>query len=197
MTLNYEVSVKPEIWKVIEDFPDYKVSNEGRVKSHKREKFWTSKGSLTGAGYFFVMLCNREGNFTRTVHTLVLETFLSPRPEGYIANHRDGNKQNNYIENLEWVTPSENIKHAYKLGLTKSLGWSQGIGENNSHSKLKDGEVWLIKRLLWFEYPQRKIAKMFSIGKSTVTHINLGESWTHIEFEPTEKDRKIYRRSFL
>lgn len=67
-------------------------------------------------GYVTVSL-SRDGRYvTRTVHSLIAETFLGPRPDGCEVNHRSGIKTDNELRNLEWMTPLENTHHAISIG---------------------------------------------------------------------------------
>ena len=180
-----------EIWKQVKDFPMYDVSNKGQVRSRQMGYLHLLKPGLGSNGYLSVVLSHNLKPSTKNIHSLVLETFISSCPNGFIANHKNGIKINNYVYNLEWVTYSQNLEHAIKKGLKNP---PPNIGEANGNSKLKNGDVWLIKKLLWFEVSHRAIAKMFLIAKSTITYINLEITWSHIKFEPTEKDRAIYRK---
>lgn len=114
-----------EIWKPIEGFPKYKVSNLGRVKSlgfinnlgHFRKgiilKPWDD-----GKGYLKVQLHKKSFR----VHRLVAQEFI-PNPENKPqVNHKNGIKSDNRVENLEWVTNAENTQHAYDNGLYKERG---------------------------------------------------------------------------
>lgn len=178
-----------ELWKTIKDYPDYKVSNKGQVKSFKRKYSHFLKPPVR-SGYFRVTLRNETTRYDADVHVLVLEAFACLRPNGLEANHKDGNKQNNYISNLEWIMKSQNLEHAHKTGLMNT----NLKGEDHPKAKLKDGEIWLIKRLLWFEIYQRKIAKMFKVTQGCIGKINTGKTWSHIKFEPTDKDRALYKK---
>lgn len=110
------------IWKDIKQYEGYyQISNCGKVKSLKR-KFKNQrilKPGIPKNGYLFVCLC-KNSNYSRfNIHRLVLETFV-PNPENKpYCNHKDGNKHNNHIDNLEWVTNKENIQHAWRTGLIK------------------------------------------------------------------------------
>ncbi len=99
-----------EIWKPYPMDNRYQVSNLGNIKGPKGTIL---KGTQTKAGYKKVGLyTNGKGTF-KYVHRMVLETFL-PNKESNIleVNHKDGNKENNTLENLEWVTGTENKIHA-------------------------------------------------------------------------------------
>jgi hypothetical protein len=72
--------------------------------------------SLRG-GYLFVSIAKDNSRKAPTVHQLVANAFI-PNPDNYTCiNHKDGNKLNNSVDNLEWCTPAENNKHAYSTGL--------------------------------------------------------------------------------
>lgn len=113
-----------EIWKNIKGFENlYQVSDSGRVKSlgnksnHKKDIIM--KQTLNYKGY--LQLCLRKNNkgYHFMVHRLVAQAFI-PNPDDLPqVNHKDGNKQNNKVENLEWCTNSYNQLHANKMGLNK------------------------------------------------------------------------------
>lgn len=116
-----------EIWKDIPEYEGlYQVSNLGRIKSLERKVLTYNgkskcykyvnerilKQNLTGRGYFKVVLCKNGKTKTILTHILVAKTFLGVSK--LQIDHIDGNKQNNILTNLEYVTPSENIIRAYK-----------------------------------------------------------------------------------
>lgn len=104
-------------WKTIKDFPNYEVNGNGEIRNKKTKRILKSAVDKS-TGYSKVSLWNDGVGRTRPVHRIVAETFL-PKPDFDNAevNHIDGNKSNNSVSNLEWVTHGENGKHAYKLGL--------------------------------------------------------------------------------
>ena len=116
-----------EIWKTIVNYSDYQVSNFGRVKSLDRYSTFRSlfsrfhrgrilKQFLTKNGYLFVGL-SKEGIIKQfLVSRLVALMFISNSDtDKKEVNHKDGNKINNFVDNLEWVTPSENCRHTYRI----------------------------------------------------------------------------------
>jgi hypothetical protein len=106
-----------EIFVNIKDFSDYEISNLGRIKSKKGNKQIIMSTSISNAGYKTVKMRKDGKYYTKTVHKLVALHFLSKETENLIVNHKDGDKTNNFVDNLEWITNSENIKHAYESGL--------------------------------------------------------------------------------
>ena len=115
-----------EIWKPIKGYEGlYEVSNLGRVKSlnryhHRHENILKNK--ITKDGYYETTLVkNGKSKFIRS-HRLVALTFIDNPLNKTEVNHKDGNKLNNFVGNLEWVTSSENQLHAYRTGLQKVSG---------------------------------------------------------------------------
>lgn len=173
-----------ERWKQIRNFSMYEVSDAGRIRSNLMGYSHLLKPAYRN-GYAFVTLHNERKPHAENIHVLVLEAFIGPRPKDLVSNHKDGVKRNNKLTNLEWTTQSKNVKHAYKMGLLKAPGWRcSGPGERNPHHKLKNGEVWLIKKLLWYKCLHKEIAKMFRVSRSTISQMNRGFTGKHIKFEP-------------
>lgn len=105
-------------WKHIEGYEDkYMISDMGDIYSIKSKK--CIHPYINKCGHLKVMLCENNKKKKYFVHILVAKTFIE-NPHNYnIVNHIDGNKTNNRVENLEWCTQSENIKHAWNTGLIK------------------------------------------------------------------------------
>jgi HNH endonuclease len=110
-------SLPGELWLTVKDHSKYKISNKGRIKNKLTGKLLLTQNSgLDGDGYDRVALCSGSPTIQQKVfiHRLVAEAFLPvPKVEAVFVNHKDLNKRNNSLENLEWVTPSENIEHAH------------------------------------------------------------------------------------
>lgn len=97
-----------EQWRPIAGFPDYEVSDLGRVMSLKLGRQGVMRPSTAGKGYRALMLRNSTGPHRFYVHRLVAAAFVGPCPEGMEVRHLDGNKLNNAVRNLTYGTPSEN-----------------------------------------------------------------------------------------
>lgn len=173
-----------EIWRTIKYFPDYAISNLGRVKriiiGPNTFSGRILKSDITKFGYKVATLYRNGKSFSFFVHRLVLEMFIGPRPENHECNHKDGNKKNNCPWNLEWVTKSENIIHAYRTGLKIPYERGDLRGEKNNRHKLKEGEVLLIRKLYDKKVCGFLIAKMFKITPGQIYHIGKRREWTHI-----------------
>ena len=112
--------------KQIKEFPNYMVDKQGNIKNCKTSK--TVSQHDNGNGYMFVNLWRDGKRYNRYVHRLVAETYIVDNIKKSQVNHIDGNKKNNAVSNLEFVTGNENIKHAVENGLS-----SRGtIRKNNS-----------------------------------------------------------------
>ena len=121
-----------EIWKDIKDFEGlYQVSNLGRVKSLPRFINNNSKNNKIGfyskerilkpskKKYAIVVLSKNGKTYSFYIHILVAKAFL-PNPDNLPeVDHLDGNKLNNHVDNLEWVTSKENVKRSWRMGLAK------------------------------------------------------------------------------
>jgi|SRR5690554_230115 len=114
-----------ELWRNIDGYPEYQVSNLGRVKSKRK----ILKPHKTKKGYLRV---NIRGKNLR-VHRLVAEAFIpnpSKKPE---VNHIDGDKTKNFVENLEWCSGQENINHSFEKGLRGGVKSAVEIYKNGAY----------------------------------------------------------------
>lgn len=105
------MNIKEE-WKQLKNFPDYHVSNHGRVKSFKKKQPLIMKKCIHYKGYEVVYLYQEKNKDIKCfVHRLVAEVFIENPNNHPIVNHKDLNKANNHITNLEWVDESGNMRH--------------------------------------------------------------------------------------
>lgn len=130
-----------EIWKDIKGFEGiYKISNYGRVKSLKRFKKRKEDKILSPQigkrGYYTISLWNNQKGTTKTIHRLIAEHFIKNNKNKREVNHKDGNKLNNNISNLEWVTPKENSVHAVRSKDIKKFNYKRGASISKYKNKI-------------------------------------------------------------
>jgi hypothetical protein len=131
-----------EIWKEVDGFDNYEVSNQGNVRNIKTGRIL--KPGLDNYGYQLVVLSSNKKTHTKKVHRLVLLSFARNTENKATVNHINGIKTDNRIENLEWSTNSENCLHAFsELNRTPSRAMLGKFGKNHNNSKpiiqYKDG----------------------------------------------------------
>lgn len=179
-----KLQLKPQL-RPIPNFPDYFASDDGEIYSMKPINQFTQipekprmlKKSLDKDGYFRVTLRKDKSAVIRRVSALILETFVSSRPDGMLACHGINGKRNNSINNLYWGSPSRNS------GLDKIRDGTMQNGEKNGFAKLTEAQVREIKRL-YSSYgknglTQQELAKKFNISDTTIYQIVRGITWKH------------------
>jgi DNA-binding transcriptional regulator YiaG len=159
-------------YKTIPNHPRYEISKEGIIRTKISLKI---KSQYVGStGYYMVSFSYLNKSKPLRVHRLIAETYI-PNPENQPEiNHKDGNKLNNNISNLEWVTHLGNMQHANKAGLMNNKG------SNNGTAKLKETDILKIRELLKTKLSQQKIANMFNVSRSAILMIHLNKRWSHV-----------------
>lgn len=176
-------------------FPGYCVGDDGSVwtclkkkgRSNKRGTDWVISDSWRplkpspGKGYLFVGLYDGHGSRRRiSIHHLVLEAFVGPRPLPWTGPERtegchfpDPDRTNNRPGNLRWGTRKENGVDAVLQGRSQK-------GERNGFSKLKEEDIREMRRLYSEGLSPRKICKLFAVCKTNVENIVYGKTWLHV-----------------
>lgn len=108
-----------EIYKPIPNFSNYLISNYGNIKNNKTNK---TNNILRGSGdkhsyIFHVLVDNNSNRKTIACHRIVAQVFIPNSENKSQVNHKNKNRKDNRLQNLEWVTPSENVLHAISTGL--------------------------------------------------------------------------------
>lgn len=164
-----------EIWKEVKGFEDcYEISNLGNLRTKERlvkhykggfrkYKAQVKKTRLNHKGYLRCNLKKDGKRYDFSVHRLVAIAFLKKDKERELVNHKNGIKTDNRLENLEWCTQEENVKHAVKTRLIKT--------------KLTDKEAMEIKNS---KLSNRKLAKQYGIDSTIVWRIKNGKAYKHL-----------------
>lgn len=163
-------------WRQIKGWDDYYVDRKGNVKSVKKiyNRNWKRKTTVekllarfTVRGYLAVNLIDGERRKLATVHRLVAEAFI-PNPDNKPQiNHKDGNKTNSDVTNLEWCTPSENEKHSYKV-----LGKKSNL-EGVNPKIFDDDQVKSIKSKYLSGASRAALATEYGCSVSTIRNVVL------------------------
>lgn len=145
------------------------ISNYGRLRNKKNQKIYKTQIQKSGYVGVVISLGMRGKCKMLKLHRCVASTFLeNPSGKKYI-NHIDANKTNNHIDNLEWCTASENIKHAIRNGVLKSPSGSESV-----NAKLTEQDVfWILSNYVPRDsnYGVRAIARKYKIGHRTISDI--------------------------
>ncbi len=160
-----------ERWLPIEGYGDqYMVSDRGRVRSWARGWTWRLlKPGLGTDGYPRVTLAGRR---KRTLHSLVADAFLEPCPPGHEVRHKDGDRTNPALGNLEYGTHVQNERDKRRHGTAL-------LGEKNPAAKLTTNQVLTIRAMAG-NHTQRALAEAFSISLTVINMVIKRRIWTHI-----------------
>ena len=154
------------MWVNISD--NYEASTDGHIRNAKTKRIL--KEFIGKDGY----LRTQFGGKTRTVHRVIASAFVSSVVGKDFVNHKDGNKRNNRVDNLEWCTRSENMKHAYDHGLKNS------DGVKNGRCKLTESDVLFVRDN--FRRGDKAcgcaaLAKRFGVVRQTISAVVNGQNW--------------------
>lgn len=148
----------------------YSATKCGRIFSHVSNKYLQPD---TSGGYAKLVLRKDGKSKTHRVHRLIVAAFFGP--SDLHVNHKDGNKLNNSLNNLEYCSRSYNQSHAFRTGLIKPLR-----GEARSNSKLTAHQVKVIKELWLPIYTPYFISQLYGVAPTTIEQIKSGRNWSHV-----------------
>lgn len=190
-----------ELWKPVPDYEDsYEISNFGRVRSLATRPHYRGavKGGVLkkltnsprGLPYLRVTLSRFSTKRIYLVHRLVALVFIGPPPdtEHACVNHIDADPTNNRSDNLEWVSYSENMEHASRLGRLKwkanhpkrlDLTKTQR-GSNHTASRLTEGQVLTIRQLYADGHSMTSMARTYGVSATTIDKIVKRKRWKHV-----------------
>ena len=180
-------------WREISGFPEYHVSDDGRVKrvvkgskGHPCAVLKTWRGNHQ---YETVGLWKDGYTHRRLIHRLVCEAFKGPAPTpSHQVAHNDGTRNNNSASNLRWATRSENMRDCVIHG-TQARGPTHGRtvspertprGERHGHAKLTENDVWAIKESPKRIGSGRRLAYQYGVSPATISLIRSGKNWKHL-----------------
>ena len=163
----------------------YAISDDGRVWSYpkgtnSKDGKWLSID--TSSNYPAVSLVKDGAKKRYTIHRLVAEAYCD-KPEGCDqVNHINGDKQDNRAENLEWVTASDNCKHAWSTGLHTTSEAHKESARNAGKSRrlFSHDEVRYIRKLYDLTFKQRDIAKLFETSQAVIQYITSRKTYSEV-----------------
>ncbi len=158
-------------WRAIPGFPNYAVSCRGEVRSVPRNKLLAQVEGKRG--YLLVTLYKDGRPKNCLVHRLVAASHIGPIPDGWQVNHKDGNKRNNDVANLEIVTAEQNLAHALTKGLLRR-------GEGTHTAKLKEGDVKEIRRERAAGVSVRTLANRYDVSERCIYLLTRRLTWAHV-----------------
>lgn len=166
--------MKDIIWDKIKQ-GNYAITQDGKVFSHYKHDFMKTK--IDKDGYQTISLVTSEGKRSSFgIHRLLMVTYCPCSiMDKLVVNHIDGNKKNNSLENLEWVTNAENVYLAHRDGLNNT------VGENHGRAIISEEEAKQIIQLLNQGKSSTQIMKKIpNATKKIIFHIKYGETWKHL-----------------
>lgn len=185
MTDSNVIPLDQQNWRPIPDYEDtYEISDYGLIRRIRDGKN-TKAGKILALnndrlGYKRIQLWHDKKRIRQSfaVHRLVMLVFIGEPPEGREVNHKDGDKANNQLGNLEYITHQENIIHSFReLNRTVTVP----RGEKSGNAKLTDEKIVEIRKRAAAGETRRAIAEDYGVSHVNITHIVNRKTWTHIE----------------
>ena len=172
-----------EVWRPVFGYEGlYEISNLGnlmRVSTYGGKPRRKPRAKAIKGGYRCFHLCSAGIRKYRPAHIMVWQSFVGPVPEGLEINHKDGDRDNPRLDNLEVVTRSENIKHSFAF-LGKKTNFKPMPGEKNGCAKLTEDDVREIRALHVAGWRRIDIARKFNVTDVNIGHITSRRKWQHV-----------------
>jgi hypothetical protein len=157
-----------ELWKPLLEYKGIEVSSIGRIRkaaNKSRKERILTEFPKDRDGYYRCSVQRLDGTWTsQPVHRLVAKAFIPRTKNRDIVNHIDGNRTNNRIENLEWVTPKENVIHSFKFGSRKIC---KQVPKKTILTDFQVNQIGKLREL----YTVNQIAKLFNIEYQSLKNI--------------------------
>jgi hypothetical protein len=155
---------------------------KGRGGNRQRVKGTLLKPSISDGYLYFHLRDGEGGRHNKYMHRLLCVAFLPNHKNYPCVNHKDSNRANNSLDNLEWCTQQQNIQHAYDNGRIENLNAARG--EQSGVSILKDWQVREIKHKLRGKETVASIARDYLVDFKTISSIRDNKTWKHIAIAP-------------
>lgn len=161
-----------EIWKPIQGFSNYEISNSGNIITHNKKESGLMKLKISKTGYYWTTISNEGKRHRINIHKSVLQHFGPPQPPNTTPDHINRIRLDNRIENLRWATPKEQFQNR--------LLASQ-IGEDNTYAKLTEDQIKEIRGKLLSGMKLKAIGEEYNVTTTCICLIKLGKRWAHVK----------------
>jgi hypothetical protein len=180
-----------ETWRFIPAFEaKYYVSSFGRVTRRRGDVLYPVSPHYLKSGYTVIRLSEPGRMKLFRLHRLVMWAFVGECPAGLVVNHKDGDKRNNRLDNLEYVTLRQNTAHALRTGLSPTC-------ERSYQAKLTKAQVREIRRRKRAGETMRALGKEFGVTHGTIGHITSGKTWRYMRTKKLVRTPDIAPDNFL
>lgn len=161
------------MFKQLKEDSRFEISPSGIIRNVKTK--YIKSQYVSDTGYYMITISKNNKSKPYRVHRLLANNFIENPKKLKEVNHIDGNKLNNDLSNLEWVSRSGNMQHAFSTGLINNTGVKNGM------AKLNESKVREIRELLKQGISQYKIAAKYNVSRGAILKIHLNKTWKHVK----------------